>query len=818
MLFARSLKSNTPAIILAFSLASCLPTQTQAPSETGGEVFGVSPKTVLVRWRPSSTADSYELIEQNSTSASILSKSSEAQISGLEAQSFDYVYTVFGKRGFNVRELNPIYVAKFKPWSDFNETEISHSPSPVGNRFGRISWNYAPWLNSGLAASVNAQNNTRVDCAFSSDLSLSSPFDDASAKILSVNATMQSEIHYSISDLPTYKKQLVQCRARFIDGYSSLSKNKLTIDPILRTNVSDCMDAEIDSVYQCTLDSLTPLKGDKLSNATAFRLTLNSAESTCEWITQSGTNILNSSVALSKEDISGDESHCEIKVRVENLASGQDLDNILIPVTVRLAQPFRIFPSFAVRGFAGSANFSVVDGSSVSSRYNAMPSISISGDVITDFGFGNSFFAGENSPFSNSTSGRMYGFHSEGALSNLTGQNTLKGTLVVPQAEITNTSFKTEIGINSADQVSLSSFVSNFYTRTSTGNTYSAFDGFFSKGSAAVNQVNFKMLSSSFINTGLSGQTYRLASPDAVFKFIDTDPANPGTFTPVNLESPSGTQYLSNRFIRDDDPVARLAFAKGTDSPFPILCVGDIYIGRPLLLSGNTVATAPPPALMGAVDIFTDSKGCRIYSNSTIFVQGMIRTFDKDTLSETPLPVQLSSSRGVIFGGSVNGTSDFDRLFNISANPTPNASPAYVRDTVDTAGMLGKAKDTFLIGTAAAGSFQDYIANDAGIINISSPLEDFINDGYVDTDSSGYIENHERINGTLSPSLEDKAFVLVHAPIFIWNYDKKFVGSLIAELALFPKKLDFEAALPKGTPILPMLSGAHLPLKIINNE
>jgi len=291
-----------------------------------------------------------------------------------------------------------------------------------------------------------------------------------------------------------------------------------------------------------------------------------------------------------------------------------------------------------------------------------------------------------------------------------------------------------------------------------------------------------------------------------------------------NTVSPTGASTknaFSNLIYRDGGGTIAAQAGDPNAVPWYFRCVGDVVLDRPLALVG-----LPPTAgedVRGAIFIETDEKkGCRIYSTKSIFIQGHIVPFKKvsnpsngsvvpELLGDSTL-IQLSSARAVVFGFSdvvgVDGTlSDYDS----------------VNETRGSLGPLGTGNDSIIrTSSASGGALQSAIVSDALASGSMNPNIFRYSDDTIDAlvaynPASPYANVYKSGSGE---NLFMGRNLVVHAPLVLWNYTGVFTGSVIAEIALFPKGLRFVSgnaqAYSAEDAVLPLYKGSLRPLTVID--
>ena len=787
------------AVLVA--LSACLPNGAkQSAAARGGNVYGVSPTAVLLSWQKSSTADSYEIVSQDTPQSPTESLYPEILISGLATRSTEYWYSVYAVRGQGVRENGAIYSSRFRPWTSFAAVTLSSEQVGLTTR---LQWSYQPW-ESGLTPSPNAANNTLSECALSKDLSSQSPFLDPEA-VTHLASAMDQGLNFDFADLDPFSSYQAACRIKYWDGTTSESTDRLLLEPLIK--FASCVaETEIgDASYRCpvTMQStsrllqLDPAELSDLAPVVSFE----SGSSTCAWAnyTSVGTpSIVTGNAVVMGEfaplsgrpsavDLPGSASQgtCQVTIKAKFSVSSPD-DHVSadyqIPLGVRKARSFDVTPSFAVRAISGALSYCENPASCP-----APPSII--GDVISDFGYGKAYFAGGDTAFGAYASSpqMLYGF-SPGRHFDVLSSASISGALVAPDVQITNATLKAAVGVSSGDTLFLETLLTLSMRPLAETIGRTPIDTYFSNGLVVAPEVTFSMPEAQHLRSYLvNGVTSRVLGDTFSFydpAFIATDApmgttaAADRTFTTVSLGA-GLSPIFTNRFTKNVAGV--LLPTVGVAVVRDVECVGDVILDASLLLVGSDTT--------GKIKVLTRAEGCRIYSTKTLFVQGEIETYDIDDPA-TALPdavVQLASARAVIFGFTENGGTDLLSGFTSGARGS--------------SGPLGDQNDAIMLTSQAssaqlAAGFLDSIALDAQSNGASA--------GYfsVAADTLGTPLNANNI--------------VVNAPVVLWNYQGLFSGSLVAEIALFPKQLNFRAELPSGTVILPLLTDTRTPLKVVD--
>jgi len=253
--------------------------------------------------------------------------------------------------------------------------------------------------------------------------------------------------------------------------------------------------------------------------------------------------------------------------------------------------------------------------------------------------------------------------------------------------------------------------------------------------------------------------------------------------------------------------------------PRTILCLGDVVLDETMILSGHSASSASHPDEVGAIYVETNlEEGCRIYSTQSIFIQGHLvpirvrkdpsaplvwNNIDPDFVDILPdAVIQLSSAKSVIFGF----------VDTVSANNEMSLS-GWSAGRRGPSGPLGTLAERIMLTSkgpslTTAGGFLQSIAEEGE--RAGSAIPDFFrfpND--YDSNSNLYPSS---ISGNSAFAAKN---LVVHAPIFLWNYHGDITGSIIAEIALFPYSLNFSTeAFPTNTKILPLYGAEERPLQV----
>lgn len=780
--------------LVVFILSSCAPARFESSSTVVNEgVLGISPTSVQVSWQKSQTADSYSIIDLNQSSDPVLTTQFTQAVLSNRMPAKENTLSVVGVRGANHRS-EPLSLWKFSTWPSFTDVTFSISHDDVSSAM--IRWDYDPW--SVLAPSEEARTGGEIRCSFvpvaAENLSLAGidPFASTTdAPVQVMGALVDSQLSLSSGILKSHLAYAGGCEARYVDGTVSRSKNHFRVDQ--SHQVKACpVSAVIGEAYTC--DPRISIGGE----ATEYILQLESSN-TCRWIT----------VSTDQKSLIGNpgainQGNCMLSYSYTLVETGYTSTVFSANLSVSYAPPFLAFPSFAVRGLSGAVAFPYL----YSLAGTGMSRARIKGDLISDFGYSSSFFAGGSEPFpsySPTPSSRavspksFYGFpvspqgggvrpngysldaiRPEYASINPATEGFLRGNLVVPKAMITDGNFLAATGRSMS--VSLFSFLTNAYTNDQGATSFPPLSGYLST------VVDFP-INGTPITSRWSGRVYErssvvIKSPsiETIMKYILPTHAQDLAFNAradgvppaglATIESGLGS-FLKNCQL-SPDPLSPYQNPPECDSlPKVFTCFGDIIVQAPLLLVDAT--------------ILTNQQGCRIYSTSSVFVQGTLAAKDEN---QNDSFVEISSASAVIFGFS---------KFSLGVKTDGTGRRA--------TGTQGLLDETFASqsGSPFLTSHHDAPGSTIPALNTIARNAELV---------ALHPINNIYDAGNASNGFFPFSHLAVHAPYVFSNYAGLFSGSIVSEVALFTQ-LNFTVdSIFKGAPFFPLYSDQDRPIYI----
>ncbi|RZA08848.1 MAG: hypothetical protein EOP11_03615 [Proteobacteria bacterium] len=796
------------ASLACLSLSACSPGKIAEDSTgDGSQVFAVSPTAVQLKWTQLKTAESYRIFDLNRGSDPIASSLfTEATITGLTPVT-DLTLSVRGVRGTAGLRSDPLDTYSFKTWRTFQDvafaTTIQNDSSTI------LSWDYTPW-DSGLQASFDTLAGSDISCSF-----LPVPVGTNLDTVDPLVPTLDGRVPVQI-DAPLFEQSLVlepgrldssryyaaQCRAKYVDATTSLSTKKFLVSPVHFVN-SCATTATVGTVYNCVpgITAATPGQAPLGTYTIAIDGT-----NTCAW----ASNLS----GISGTPNAGHIGTCNLVYYYRLPLTNYRSPAITTSITITAPEEFTLFPSFAVRALSGALSYPLLY-----SRLNSLPEsrARIKSDVISDFGYGSSFFAGAANPFPELNPAAMpvgyvvpssffYGFpvaapvmgvrpngYSLDAIrpnwaSSASTEGFMRGNLVVPSAQISAPNFLTLTG--RVANVSLYNFLTNTYTFDA-GSNYSTVPlAYYMR-----TNVDFSGTGSAWNGVAVERAQVSIKPPtlQTILKYVPSNGgggvtklfqhANPNLADPTGLVSSSANNfdyYVTNCQL---DPTGPSSTDTVNPYPNPTACTATVPpVAKVIECYGDMIVQAP--LFLVDANILTDSDGCRIYATGTVYIQGKIEAHTS-ALGSPPAPLQISSAKAIVVGfsqqslgtnGGVRTNSGVGLLDQTFAGSTENP---FLTSTNDNAGSAAAALNA--------------IARDTNIVNLK-PLDS----------SSAYAAGAYPVT-----------HVALNAPYVFSNYTGMFTGSLAAEVALFTK-LNFTAdPFLKGTAPFPMFKNGDESLKVV---
>lgn len=251
----------------------------------------------------------------------------------------------------------------------------------------------------------------------------------------------------------------------------------------------------------------------------------------------------------------------------------------------------------------------------------------IQGNVVSDFGYGNSFYMEqENSKFSQGSKIFTQSFYSPFSMQSI---EQLSGALIVPQAGVPQ-SLARSSNQQLTDFLSDSSMPNYFNQNNGTGSWYTYFNLGTAPSTLSLDQaVSHSLLTGAqnvYIGAPSVSQILAIApNPMAVAPWVQVSANEPGAGSSISgLTTASGSSgsYITN---------------SGT-----IQCSGlDVVINGTLLLNHAT--------------FLAESGGCKLYVTGSVFIEGPIQ-YDSSAAKEDPSQnLQISSATSIIMGVGLNG-------------------------------------------------------------------------------------------------------------------------------------------------------------------
>ena len=785
------------------------------PVGNGSKAYGLSPTSVQLEWEALKTAESYRIFNSRTGTTPVYTTTfPEATLSGL-TKGTDYTFSVRGVRGTSGRLSDPLDTWSFRTWADFSAVTFTTSLQPNGDT--QLLWNYRPF-DSGVQAAADALMGSDISCSFLPVAAGTDPLQvDPSVASGGNNPVVLEGPLFAQSmtvrpgQIDSSKTYAVQCRAKYVDGTSSVSPNHFLFSPV--HSVAACSSvATVGSAYNCTPNvtaaslAMTPLG--------PYRITVHPSN-TCPW---AGSLAPNTSITGTPG--AGHVGTCNLVYTYTLTSLTPNYVSPLISTTVTVSAPeaYTVFPSFAVRAASGAVSYPKFYKLATAPMDPLLLPARIKGDLITDFGQGSSFFAGGSDPFPEintaappiPSSSLFYGFPTSAlvmgvrpngfsldAIRPVPGstdpatEGFIRGSLVVPQASVSNATFLNLTG--RVAPISLYNFLTNTYTFDG-GSNYSPvslsyylrttvdfpvsgipvtnnYNGIaLERGTVTINPPTQQVIESYIPSSGGSGSFRPFLNADP----LKLDPQGLVTVSPSTLDFYVTNCQVNPTGAGSTDPLNPypnpLACGAVPAPPRQVHCYGDVIVQGPLLLVDAT--------------ILTDDEGCRIYATGTVFIQGSLKAVKSVAATSAEAPLQIASSRAVIVGfsqqslGTLNGTRTNSGVGLIDQNFANGTTNPFLTRHADNAGSASAALNA--------------IARDAQIVSLK--LLDASNNYAVGPHAFKYLA--------------------LSGPYLFSNYSGMLTGAVIADVALFPQ-LNFTADPDmKGLAPFPLLKNADVPVKV----
>lgn len=796
-------------IALSACTASKLPDD---PVGSGSKVFGLSPTSVQLQWEALKTAESYRLFDSKKGTTPIYTTTFPEATLNTMTKATDYTLSVRGVRGTSARLSDPLDTWSFRTWVDFSAVTFTTSLQPNGDT--QILWNYRPF-DTGVQAAADALMGSDISCSFLPVAAGTDPLQvdptvpsGGNTPIVLEGPLFAQSMTVSPGQIDSSKTYAVQCKAKYVDSTSSVSPNNFTLSPV--HSVAACSSvATVGATYNCTPNvTAASLVMNPLG---PYRITVHPSN-TCPW---AGSLAPNTSITGTPG--AGHVGTCNLVYTYTLTGLTPNYVSPLISTTVTVTAPedYTVFPSFAVRAASGAVAYP-----KFYALLTANPSLlpaRISGDLITDFGYGSSFFAGGSNPFPEinamapvAYSSLFYGFplaqlvmgvrpngfsldaiRPNPGSSDPATEGFIRGNLVVPQASIANSTFLNLTG--RVAPISLYNFLTNTYTFDGGSNYTPVSLSYYmrttvdfpvggvpvsnnwngkavERGTVTINPPTQQVIESYIPSDGISGSPKPYLNADP----LKLPPQGLVTVSPSTLDFYVTNCQTNPTGVGSTDPLNPyanpLACSTAPIPPRQVHCYGDVIVQGPLLLVDAT--------------ILTDDEGCRIYATGTVFIQGSIKAVKSIAATSAEAPLQIASSRAVIVGfsqqslGTLNGARTNSGVGLIDQNFANGTDNPFLTRHNDNAGSASAALNM--------------IARDAQVVSLK----------LLDSSNAYAVGAHKMDHVALS------------GPYVFSNYSGMLTGAVIADVALFPQ-LNFTADRDlKGVAPFPLLKNANAAIKV----
>ena len=804
------------------TMSACSPGKIPADAAGDGNgAFALSPTGVQLHWNSLNTADYYNIFDLSRGNTPISRTTfNQGEVKGL-TKNVDYTLSVRGVRGTGSYLSDALNTWNFRTWIDFSDVNFGTSVNPDGST--TITYSYLPYV-GGMPAAGDAMFGSVLSCSLlpvdaGTDPTKVDPFVATNGKtpIVRTTSLFAQTFTLNLGDIDAGVTYAVQCRADYVDSTSSLSAHKFLISPTHQV-IACPTKALVDRAYTCTPNVAAANSAPTQTPLSTYEV--DSTASTCAWAASARSTGSPVDNIITGTPTAAHIGTCDIVYKYTITSPlGYTSPPVRTTVTISAPDPYTLFPSFAVRALSGAIGYTHLY-NEANGATATTPRARIEGDVISDFGYGSSFFVGNdpsqagNASFTqfpqvtsagSSTSAPVvpsnffYGFPVSTSTSN-TGYSLdatrpqvnsvaapgtdgfIRGNMVVPNATITDTVFLAKTNHNSS--ISLFDFLSNGYTYNGGSSFRPALAQFLST------TVGYDGAGSNWDGALLERPSVRIQSPTVAAiksylpasgnpgQSVDFTNADPTKAKPVGLVTTgTGTSFVTN--CQSNPGATSNDYSNPAECtpsiPRTIACYGDIIIQRPVLL-------------VDAV-FLTDSGGCRVYVTGPVFIQG---TITAQTASLANAPLQISSAKSIVVGYSLLS-------LGVLSGGTRHSSQGLLA----TSGASGSNNPFLTRAGDAAGSATVLVNDIAAAASAVGLKATDVSSNYALTNNASGVIRH----------------VAFHAPFVFSNYVGQFQGSLIAEVALF-RRLAFKAdtEMFANVPMFPLYkdapSGNNIPLKV----
>jgi hypothetical protein len=808
----------------ALALTACSPPAIPDDPAGGGDgAFGRSPTSVQLKWDELKTAEAYKIFDLNRGNNAIYSTTfTEANLEATNGfvPNKEYTLSVRGVRGTGGKLSDPLNTWTFRTWTEF--TNVTFTTMVDGNGTTSINWIYAPWAN-GLPASEDAAVGSEISCNL---LPVDAGTDPSTVDVNLIRASatvVRGQLYPQTlaiqpGDIDGSKTYAAMCKAKFVDNTESASGARFIINPIHLVSPCPSTVAIGANTYSCTPNIL---RGNPSMTALGpYQVTIVPAANWCSWATTTPTSGATPYTQIIGSPSAANLGTCKLTYYYTIPSTGYVSPRLTQDVTVTAPEAYTIFPSFAVRAMSGALGYPHL-------RYQLTGNAAddtrarVKGDLVTDFGYGSSYFVGGSNPFpefdpaitSNPLgTGFFYGFpvakssgtrpngysldgirQSSISNGNPVNEGFLRGNMVIPNVQISHPTFLSQSGHVGA--FSLNTFLTNAYTFNGSSESRVPLSQYLKTAiDFPADPLNDPTPTfTPWAGSVLEQTSVTIKAPTAAALLAHVPPSDTvGQPNEIANADPNKTVtglvkvpvngfdfYASNCTVPADLSDA------GTAPAVPGLCAAEIA-ARPSPIKANAIAcygdviVQLPMRLSDAVFI-TDAGGCRLHSTSSIFIQGTIKAI---TATGARAPLQISSSRAIVVGFSQNllgvtniGTRAGSGTGLINQNFANSTANPFLTSANDAAGSASAALDL--------------IARDAYLTDLGT------------SDISPYASSSRELD-----------YLVLNAPYVFSNYRGKFTGAIIAEVALFTELNFIADPRLKGVTPFPMLTGTDAVLKV----